>query len=214
VGGAALFGCLLAAFLWTRSSSSGGGAFGGELGRLDEASGVRFSLRQFLSYVWQFYLPRFGFMDPMLGPPYGYRQMYIDSFFGGYATLEVNFRSAAYDRLQILAFLGFVGLYTTVVLRWRRLRRHWPSLLFLLGTLVSLLALLHISAYRDLQPGGDPLITGRYLLPCVAIFALTIAGVIGSLPRRVAPWAGALVLAGFVLLGIEGFVINAARFYA
>jgi hypothetical protein len=61
--------------------------------------------------------------------------------------------------------------------------------------------------------GEDPIITGRYLLPAIALFGVTIAWVIGSLPRRVAPWIGALLLAGFVLLDIEGFLINAQRFY-
>jgi hypothetical protein len=78
---------------------------------------------------------------------------------------------------------------------------------------VGLLGLLHVSAYRDLQQGGDPLITGRYLLPALGVFGLAIAWVVGSLPRRLAPWAGAVVLAGFVLLDIEAFLINAHRFY-
>ena len=82
-----------------------------------------------------------------------------------------------------------------------------------MSVLVSLLALLHISSYRHLQMGPDPIITGRYLLPAIALFGVTIAWVIGSLPRRVAPWIGALLLAGFVLLDIEGFLINAQRFY-
>jgi hypothetical protein len=81
------------------------------------------------------------------------------------------------------------------------------------SVVVALLGLLHISSYRDLQVGGDPLITGRYLLPAIAAFGLAVAWVIGSLPRRAAPWAGAVVLAGFVLLDVEGFLINAQRFY-
>jgi 4-amino-4-deoxy-L-arabinose transferase-like glycosyltransferase len=206
----ALVACLVVAFLWTRSGSAGGGAFGGEVGRAAEQS---FNVRQFASYVWQFYLPPFSFLTPAIGPPYGYRQMFIDTFFGGYANFEVNFRTAVYDWLQILAFVGLVGLYTAIFARWRAVWARWPMVLFVVSVLVSLLALLHISSYRDLQVGGDPLITGRYLLPAIALFGVTIAWVIGSLPRRVAPWIGALLLAGFVLLDIEGFLINAQRFY-
>jgi 4-amino-4-deoxy-L-arabinose transferase-like glycosyltransferase len=209
VGAAGLLACLATAYLWTRSSS-GGGAFGGEVGRAAEQS---FSVSQFLSYLWQFYLPKLGFMEPMLGPPYGYRQVFIETFFGGFANFEVGFRPAVYDRLQELAFVGFLALVLIAVLRHRVVRSRWPEVLFVASVVVALLGLLHISSYRDLQVGGDPLITGRYLLPAIAAFGLAVAWVIGSLPRRVAPWAGAVVLAGFVLLDVEGFLINAQRFY-
>jgi 4-amino-4-deoxy-L-arabinose transferase-like glycosyltransferase len=210
VAGAALLACLVVAFLWTRSGASGGGAFGGEVGR---AANEGFNPKQFLSYLWQFYLPRLGFMDPMLGPAYGYKQMFIQTFFGGFANFEVNFRPSVYDRLQDLAFLGLVALVVVSVVRWRRVVARWPTVLFVISAFVSLMALLHISSYRDLQEGGDPLITGRYLLPAIALFGLAIAWVVGSLPRRLAPWLGAVLLAGFIALDIEGFLINAQRFY-
>jgi 4-amino-4-deoxy-L-arabinose transferase-like glycosyltransferase len=206
----ALLACGVVAFLWTRSGSAGGGAFGGEVGR---ATDQAFKVRQFASYVWQFYLPPFSFLTPSIGPPYGYRQMFIETFFGGYANFEVNFRPTIYDWLQIFAFVGLAGLYTAIFARWRTVWSRWPMVLFVVSVLVSLLALLHISSYRHLQGGEDPIITGRYLLPAIALFGVTIAWVIGSLPRRVAPWIGALLLAGFVLLDIEGFLINAERFY-
>src|SRR5262249_29789372 len=118
-----------------------------------------------------------------------------------------------YDRLQELAFVGLIALVVVAVLRHRAVRAHWPVVLFVASVVVALLGLLHISSYRDLQQGGDPLITGRYLLPAIAAFGLAIAWVIGSLPRRLAPYGGAIVLAGFVLLDIEGFLINVQRFY-
>ena len=87
---------ILIAALWTRADS-GGAAFGGEVAQQTTASGA--SLRQFLSYVFQFYFGPFSFLQP-LGPAYGYRQVFIDTFFGGFASLEVNYtaqltRSAA-----------------------------------------------------------------------------------------------------------------------
>lgn len=208
-GAAALFACGVAAYLWTRAADAGG-AFGGEVGQAADQS---FSAGQFLSYLWQFYFPKLGFMSPMIGPPYGYREVYIETFFGGYGNFEVVFRTAAYDRLQDLAFLGLLALLGTAIWRHRAVRARWPAILFIVAMVVSLLGLLHIASYRDLQQGGDPLITGRYLLPVISAFGLAIAWVVGSLPRRVAPWAGGVLLAGFVLLDIEGFLLNAQRFY-
>jgi 4-amino-4-deoxy-L-arabinose transferase-like glycosyltransferase len=207
---AILLACLAGAYLWTRSSS--GGAFGGELGRA--AGGVPFDPRQFLSYVWQFYLPRMSFMDPSIGGDYGYREMFIDSFFGGFANFEVNLPRSVYDLLEIGVFLGLVvGLYTAAILRPRRLLERWPAVAFAAATFLALMALLHISSYRDLQVGGDPLITGRYLLPCIALFGVAIAWVVGALPRRLRAPAAATVLGGFVAIDVMAFLVNAQRFY-
>jgi 4-amino-4-deoxy-L-arabinose transferase-like glycosyltransferase len=208
---AALAGCLLIAWLWTRADS-GGSAFGGEV---SQATTQSFSLGQFGSYLWQFYFPKLSFMAPMIGPPYGYRQVYVETFWGAFANLEINFRPAVYDWLQVLSFLGLGALWTAIVARVGAVRERWPQVLFALVSLASLLALLHISSYRDLQGGGgDPLITGRYLLPCIALFGAAIAWVAGSLPRRLAPAAGAVLLSGFVLLDVEGLLVMVQRFYA
>jgi 4-amino-4-deoxy-L-arabinose transferase-like glycosyltransferase len=210
LGGGALLACLAVAFLWTKADSGTGGAFGGEVGR---AATEPFSVGAFLSYLWRFYLPDVSVLTPRLGPSYGYRQVFIETFFGGYGNYEVNFRPHIYVWLQRLAFVGLVGLAATTAIRFRAIRARWPVVLFAVSTFVSLLALLHISSYRDLQVGGDPLLTGRYLLPCIALFGLAIAWVVGSLPRRLAPLAGAVGLAAFVLIDVEAFLINAQRFY-
>jgi hypothetical protein len=210
-GAVILLAGIAGAYLYTRSSSGGGGAFGGEVGRAAQQS---FGLGQFFSYLWQFYLPKLPGMGPMLGAPFGFRELYIESFFGGYANLEVGFAGWTYQLLHALALLLVVVLVVLAVFRRHDLLARWPAVLFLTSTFASLLALLHISAYRDLQVGGDPLLTGRYLLPCVALLGLAIAWVTASLPARLrAPLAAAL-LAGLLLLDIKGFLLNAARFYS
>ena len=48
-----------------------------------------FSARQFVSYLWQFYLPKLGAMYPKVGPAeYGYRQVYIDSYFSAVRLVQ------------------------------------------------------------------------------------------------------------------------------
>ena len=49
------------------------------------------SVKGFLSTTWQFYFPRLPFMDARIGPDYGYRQVFIESFFGRFASLEVAY---------------------------------------------------------------------------------------------------------------------------
>ncbi len=207
--GAILLVCALLVLRYTRNHA-GGLAFGGQA----QGGGVPFDIRQFASYVWQFYLPKMTFMDPMLGPPYGYRQAWIDSFFGTFAGLEVNYALATYDKLQIAAGAGLLALYTTVVVRWRTVLAAWPAVAVCVATVLSMLAVLHVAAYRALQVAPDPVFTGRYLLPCVALYGAAVAWVVTSLPRRIAPVAAGVVLAAAALLSVGGIGLTFLRFYA
>ena len=164
--------------------------------------------------MWQFYLPGFSFMTPMPGPPYGYRQVFIESYFGTFGSLEVNFRKSIYGFLQIGAALGLVALYTTAVVRVRTLLRRWPEAVVLAGAVVSMLTVLHYAAYRALQTSPDPVITGRYLLPCVAVYAVAIAWVARSLPARAGVILGGVALSVSSLLSLGGLALSLARFYA
>jgi hypothetical protein len=207
--GAIMLLCAVLVLRYTRNHA-GGLAFGGQT----QGGASGFNIREFASYVWQFYLPKMTFMDPMLGPPYGYRQAWIDSHFGMFAALEVNYAHATYDKIQIAAGAGLLALWTTIVVRRRQLLAAWPAVAVCAGTFVSLLLVLHVAAYRALQQAPDPVFTGRYLLPCVALYGAAIAWVVTSLPRRVGPFAAAILLAASALLSIGGIGLTALRFYA
>ena len=213
--GAAALGTVAAAFLAYLSFGRGGGSlYGGQITELN--SGTSFSVRQFLSSIFQFYLPRLHSLRSRIGPEYGYKQVFIDSFYGTFGSLEVTFKEKVYDGLQVLSALGLVGLYTAVVVRRRALWHAWSVLAVLLALLFTNIFFLHYVSYRALlsDNGSDPLIVGRYLLPMVSLFGLAIAFTVGSLPRRLGPLAGALILAFGVLLSLAGIGITMARFYA
>ena len=208
--GAALFACALGAVLYTRGHAAGGGAYGGQT---NISSG--FNPRELFSYTWQFYFPKLQAMVPRGGPPYGYRQVFIDTHFGSFGSLEVNFRPATYDWLQVFSAVGIAAVYSAALVRWRRVRFRWAETLVLLGTLVTMLALLHVVSYNALRGGGqDPIITGRYLLPCVAVYGAAIAWACSSLGRRAGPVLGAVLLAMSALLTVGGLGETLARFNA
>jgi hypothetical protein len=213
--GAAAAATVGAAFVaYLAFGRSGGSLYGGQITELN--SKTSFNLRQFASSVYQFYFPRLKSMQPRLGPEYGYKQVFIDTFYGSFGWLEVKFTERIYDVLQVLSAIGFVGFYTAVVVRWRRLRVAWPAVVVMVTLLVTNLLFLHYVSYRALlsDGGGDPLIVGRYLLPMVSLFGLAIAFTLGTLPRRLGPALGAVVLALGVLLSLGGIGITMARFYA
>jgi 4-amino-4-deoxy-L-arabinose transferase-like glycosyltransferase len=214
--GAAAAGTLataLIAYLLLGRPASSGSLYGGQVQALNSG---QFNVKQFLSSIYQFYFPRLPSLRARIGPEYGYRQVFIDTFYGTFGSLEVTFKQRVYDTLQVLSALGLVGFYTACVVNWRRLRRAWPTVAVLLSLLLTTLFFLHYVSYRALLGNGgtDPLITGRYLLPMVSLFGLAIAFTVGSLPRRLAPFVAAVILALGVLLSLGGLGITMARFYA
>ena len=206
VAAPAAIGALLAV-IYTRSHA-GGVAFGA-------ASPVAsFNPREFVSYIWQFYFPKLAEMAPKVGPDYGYRQVYIDTFFGTFGSLEVNYANWVYDLLQVGSAIGLVALYTAVLARRQRVLSEWPLVALGAVFFIGLMALLHIVSYGALRGGGlDPVITGRYLLPAVTVFAGAVAFVVGSLPRRYASVVAGGLLAVFALLSLAGVGISWERFH-
>jgi hypothetical protein len=81
-------------------------------------------------------------------------------------------------------------------------RAQLAMLSFLAVTLLGLLAGLHLTDYRSLIAGQGPLLQGRYLLPLVALFGITVAFGIHHLPRRVQAAGCGVVIAGLLVLQV------------
>jgi hypothetical protein len=204
-------GLLLVAFgVYRLTLAPSGGAYGGEV-TLNPSGGM--SLKGFLNVTWQFYFPRLPFMDPRIGPNYGYRQVFIESFFGRFASLEVVYPPAVYGLIQGACALGLAGLAAVVAGRWAAVRARWPEVTVVAAIAVSMIGLLHVASYRSLAGSADPLITGRYLLPIVVVFGLTVAFVLTSLRARTSAVLGSLVLSGLLALNLAGLMLTVTRFY-
>jgi 4-amino-4-deoxy-L-arabinose transferase-like glycosyltransferase len=171
--------------------------------------------RGFISYLWQFYLPRLGFMKPTIHPGYGVRQVFIDRFLGTFAQLEVVFSPATLDFLsraaEVTAVAAIVGL---VVHRRRLARAPWVLAVLAVGAL-SCLLMLHAVAYSSLlTESGDPVITGRYLLPLLSLYGVGIALAVSWLPRALSSVMTGAVVAGLGVLQLGALAILLERFYA
>jgi hypothetical protein len=169
----------------------------------------------FLSYLWQFYLPRLGFMGATIHPGYGVRQVFIDRFLGTFAQLEVSFSPATLDFLlraaEVTALAAIVGL---VVYRRRIARAPWVMAVLAAGAL-GYLAMLHAVAYSSLlTSAGDPIITGRYLLPLLCLYGVGIALALSWLPRILAALLSGAAVAALAVLQLSALAIVVERFYA
>jgi hypothetical protein len=200
----------LGAFSLFTAGSGGSSLYGGQTNYIHQGGA---NLRQFLSFVWQFYFPRLSTMTPRIGPSFGFHQMFVETFYGAFGWLDVRYSQRVYTLLQLASVGGLVALYTAIVARRRHLRRQWPVFVALLVIGVSLVGMLHLVSYLSVLGSGDPLIVGRYLLPIVTLFGLAIAFVATSLPRRLGPLFAAVVLGGGVVLQLAGLGLTVARFY-
>ena len=172
--------------------------------------------RQFASYVWQFYLPKLDFMQPMLGPPgYDFRVVITERYYGAFAQLEVSFPASVYDALWWATLLiGALALAALVVHR-RRVREQWDVAVVLGAAVFGLLGLLHAVAYRALAGNpGDPIITGRYLLPLASLYGVAVALAVSLFPRRWGAAVGGATVAALALLQMGSLGITLVRFYA
>jgi len=210
-------GVLIAGFVVYRlaasAAGSGGSLYGGEVNLGNKSA---FSIRQLLSSIWQFYLPKLDSMAPRLGPGIGYRQIFVQQYFAGvFSSFEVYFPYWVYDAVQVAVVVLGIALYTLGIVRFRAALRVWPVIVVLAATLGSMLLFLHIASYRALVNGGDnPLIVGRYLMPATAIFGVAVGAICAALPRRAGAIVGAVVLVGLLALSLGGLALNVERFYA
>jgi 4-amino-4-deoxy-L-arabinose transferase-like glycosyltransferase len=172
--------------------------------------------REFASYVWQFYLPALPGMKAPIGPPgFGARQAWSDHLWGGLSHLEVVLPPGLADVMWVGMRVGLALLVVVAIARFRAVRAQSPILLVLGSAVLSLLLTLHLVAYRAMISfPGDPILAGRYVLPLVALFGLSVAAVVSVLPRRLEAAAAGAIAAGGVALQLLAAGLLLERFYA
>lgn len=184
-------------------------------GTITASGGKPFSLRQFASYVWQFYLPKLPFQDPMIGVHYTYKRAFVQTFYGIFGNLEVEFPTWIHSAELWFSLALVAGVVVAVAIRRRSVRSQAGVAIVLLAAIVGMLAGLHVAAYRGMLVNPtDPIIVGRYLFPLLTLFGSAVAIVVSVLPRRIAPYVGVAIVTCGLALELAGFAMTAARFYA
>jgi 4-amino-4-deoxy-L-arabinose transferase-like glycosyltransferase len=160
-------------------------------------AGKAFNVRQFLSYVWQFYLPRLPFMRSFrLVPGIPAVTVWLDQSIGDFGWLDVMIPAWLVLLAKLLLALVTVGA-VWVLARLRGLRRLGLLAVDLLAGL-SLLGLLHITEYRQTLGGGGAFLQGRYILPLASLLGLAVGLLVTRLPRPARASAAVLVLVGLL----------------
>lgn len=172
-------------------------------------------IRAFGSYLWGFYLPRPGFIEPVQRGDWGWRDVFVDRFWGVFAQFDVIVASWVLDVMAYVTAGGLVVLVAVLVARRGAVRRGSAVAVVLALSFFSYLLAVHVSAWRLLAEGAtDPILTGRYFLPFVVLIGLAVAVIASWLPRRLGPPAAALVLSCAFALQLASLGALLVRYYA
>jgi hypothetical protein len=179
--------------IWLSVSRSIGGTAIAQV----STAGRPFNVRQFVSYLWQFYLPRLPFMHSfrlVAGTPAV--TVWVKEGAGDFGWLDVPLPSWMLELAE--ALVGVLTLASIWLLA--RLRGTWRLGLLAVDllALISLLVLLHVTEYRQTLGGGGAFLQGRYILPVVSLLGLAVGLILTRLPRPARGPAMALVFVGLL----------------
>ena len=170
-------------------------------------------VRELLSYVWQYYLPRIPGQNDF--PTAAHVLPAYDVWFKGvwfqFGWTEVILRNRYYVLLLALTLVVVIAAASQL---WRiRARVDKAMLAYFALVTVTLLAGLHWTDYRMIKAGGG-FAQGRYLLPLVGLAALVLALALRRLRPAWRPYAVAATLGGLVVLQAVALAVSTMRFYA
>lgn len=209
---AAPLGVAVIAYALFGKPSGSSSLYGGQVSEFNSKTHFRFG--QLLSTIWNFYFERLVRVGKHIGPKWGFRQVFIERFYGGFGAGELTFPRSVIDALQVVSVLGILAVLASVAAGWRLIRRAWPSVFVMVTLLVVTVVFLHYVNYRAvLIRGAGHLFVGRYLLPIVSLFGLAIAFCVSTLPRRLGQAMGAAILAAGAMLCITGIAVSMFSFY-
>lgn len=170
------------------------------------------SVRELMSYLWQYYLPRLPFMNDLTDSGLPAYQVLFKQAWGAFGWLEVRFPEWLY-KLLLLATAGIAGAALARVAALRRRIDWWVGAFFALGAL-GLLAGLHWTDYHHLVDGQGNFMQGRYLFPLVGLAGLAGAQAVSWLRGQARPAAVGALVGGLVALQLVSLAIVTVRFYA
>jgi hypothetical protein len=173
------------------------------------ANARTFSLHDYLSYIYHFYVPG---TDKWFGAQTPVYSVWMHSFFATFGWSDTLFPDRTYRVLTALC-IGVAVLLGIAAWRERgAARRSLPIILVGAASVVLLLLLLHLAFY--LTFAGFPGEQGRYLLPLVPFFGAALAASTLALGRRRAPLLAAFYVTAFGCFTLFSYGLELTRYYA
>ncbi|TML35831.1 MAG: DUF2142 domain-containing protein [Actinobacteria bacterium] len=167
----------------------------------------------FLSYLWQYYLPRLPSQKPVPQlPAHAFYSIWFKGAWAEFGWRELAFPAAVYKVLAGVSAATFLGAGLALIRR--RLRIDRAVVGFLAAAAVGLVLGLHVAEYYAEHRWGGPINEGRYLLALLPIAGLAVAVAVMNLARRRRSLATAVVLGAMLVLNLFSLGLAAGAFYA
>jgi hypothetical protein len=167
----------------------------------------------FVSYLWQYYLPRLPSQKPVPGlPAHAFYAIWFKGAWAEFGWRELHFTPAVYKVLAAVSAGTFVGAGAALLRRRVRIDRAVVGFLAAAG--VCLVLGLHVAEYYAVHRWGGPINEGRYLLPLLPIAGLAVAVGVANVPRQWRSPAAALVLGSMLVLNLFSLGLAVGAFYA
>ena len=172
------------------------------------------NVREFASYLWQFYLPKLSSQTPFprTSDDIPVFQYWVKGLWADFGWLEVHFGDTVYVVIAgAMVLVGVLGLITLVRLRSRV---DLALAAFFLLVVLTTIAGLHWTEYRQFTGGATSFIQGRYLLPLAGIGGLAVALALRQFALRTRALMTAVWLAAMFALTLFSLGLGWERFYA
>jgi 4-amino-4-deoxy-L-arabinose transferase-like glycosyltransferase len=172
-----------------------------------------FNAREFASYIWQLYLPRFHFQVDQLGfsAPY---EIWIKGFAGRFGWLDFQVPEWIVRIARDVIFVGLALIAVALVRLRQGVRRHWVELVVLGSFAAGLAFAIAKKGYDYHRETGLIFEQARYLFPIAGLYAAAVALAVSALGRKAAPVLAVLAVALFAVHDAVGVMTTMARYYS
>jgi 4-amino-4-deoxy-L-arabinose transferase-like glycosyltransferase len=170
-----------------------------------------FRIGSFLSYLWEFYLPRLPFMSRIEPQNKAAYYIWVKQGWADFGWLDVLLPRWTYGVFAGLT--AVVGLASSGLLLVRRSAGRARLLAVFLLALGALLFGLHLTDYRAIIVGQGALLQGRYLLPAIGLFGLAVGLVVRELPWRWGKASAGSIVAALLLLQVLSLATVVKAYY-
>jgi hypothetical protein len=197
------------------SSSAAGAGVPSAIG--SNASSVEEALHHipdFLSYLWQVFLPRLPFMTPHFPPGiHPAFVIFVERGWAAFGWYDVLFSHWVYVVILVAMLLAIPLGVWAARREWSWLRRHWLEVLVLALMPAAVIVGFEAAYYT---PGARPVLAefGRYAFPAIAPVAALVVGALHAFGRRRMLTVGVGLLVATIALSYASQLLTLASFYA
>jgi len=174
------------------------------------------SPRDFLSYLWQFWLPRLPFMDDQFStyPTYPVWETYVQAFAGRFGWFAYGFSPEASRGMVVVLAALIAGAGVAL---WRRrvaLRARFGLIVALVGGFVGYAVMVNLRGWQyRIDTRGENFEQVRYLFPMIGLYGALVGAALLALPDRWRRTAVVLVVLAATLHVLASWGVTLQRYY-